>query len=42
MLCFDILSVVFGYLFKVLIAMTRVMPKPFSLEVMDNLESNNC
>lgn len=36
------LSVVFGWFFTVVIAMTRVMPKPFSLEVMDNLESNNC
>lgn len=28
--------------FTVVIAMARVMPKPFSLEVTDNLESNNC
>lgn len=41
MLCSDILSVAFGNFFKVPIAMTRVMPKAFSLEVVDNLEPNN-
>lgn len=42
MLCFDILSVAFGYFFKVLIALTGVMPKAFSFEGMDNLEGNGC
>ena len=36
------MSVVFGYFFMIVLAMTRVMPKLFSLEVMDNLGSNNC